>query len=380
MGSVGRASRKTAKPATTPARKNTSRSASPARRAAPPRITDLAAELGYSASTISRALNGDPIVGPELTARIREHAAKRGYVANRLAQSLTGAGRRFVGFLVPDVENRPYSIAASAVANSLAAAQHQLIVAISGDDPEQEHEALRSLVGAQVAAVIVAPTARMTKESKQLLATCPVVQFNRTLRLGTASVLCHDRAGLAAATRHLLDLGHRSVAYLGTSDRLSNGRDRLRGVTDALGAEVPAARRRLLPPTEDDGYAGTRDLLEGSAPPTALVVGSSSLSIGAARAVHDLGISIPSELSLVVYGDPTWGELYEPRLTTVAVPYRAMGQQVADTVMAMLSDDQQAGRPPRHRLAAELVVRESTAPPARRSDQRRKSTRCASRT
>ncbi|MQA04392.1 MAG: LacI family DNA-binding transcriptional regulator [Streptosporangiales bacterium] len=420
MGSSGRASRKTAKPTATPARKTaaparkntksaaaparktasgttkstaaparkatsgttkaTSRATSPARRTTPPRITDLAAELGYSASTISRALNGDPIVGPELTARIRAHAAKRGYVANRLAQSLTGAGRRFVGFLVPDVENRPYSIAASAVANSLAAAQHQLIVAISGDDPKLEQEALRSLVGAQVAAVIVAPTARMTKESKQLLATCPAVQFNRTLRLGTASVLCHDRTGLAAATRHLLTLGHRDIAYLGTSTRLSNGRDRLRGVTDTLGTELPAARQRLLPPTEDDGYAGTRELLESRTPPTALVVGSSSLSIGAARAVHELGVSIPTELSLVVYGDPSWGELYEPRLTTVSVPYRAMGQQVADTVMAMLNGGQQASRPPRHRLAAELIVRESTAQPARRSDQRRKSTTCASRT
>lgn len=347
MGSAsGRGSRKTAGPT------------------ASPRITDLAAELGYSASTISRALNGDPIVGPELTAKIRAHATKRGYVANRLAQSLTGGGRRFVGFLVPDVENRPYSMAASALAQCLAGTQHQLIVAISGDDPQLEQDALRSLVGAQVAAIIVAPTSEMTKESKQLLGNCPVVvQFNRTLRIGAAAVLCHDRAGLAEAAAHLRELGHRDIAYLGSSSHLSNGRDRLRGVSDTLGPTLSPARQLLLPPTEENGYAGTRELLTTTPAPTALIVGSSNLSVGAARAVHDLGITMPTELSLVVYGDPAWGELYEPRLTTVAVPYKAMGQQVADTVTAMLSGEQSTGRPPRHRLATELIVRDSTAAP-----------------
>lgn len=347
----------------------------------PPRIVDLANELGYSASTISRAINGDPVVGPELTARIRAHAASRGYVANRLAQSLTGSSRRFVGFLVPDVENRPYSIAANAVAQGLAGTEHQLILAISGDDPRTEYEALRSLVGAQVAALIVSLTPTPTEEVRQLLDTCPVVQFNRSQRNGTATVLCRDRPGLAAATEHLLELGHRDIAYLGTSTQVSNGRDRLRGVREALAeadVELPPTRRLLLPPTKHDGYVGAHQLLDTAPRPTALVVGSSNLSVGAARAVHDMGIEMPGELSLVVYGDPSWGDLYEPRLTTVAVPYQEMGQRVAKTVVSLLAPGATRSRPPRHRLAAELVVRESTAAPAAR-EQRRKAAPCASR-
>lgn len=337
-------------------------------------------ELGYSPATISRALNGHPTVDREVARRVREHAAKRGYVANRLAQSLVGRNPRFIGFLVPDMENRPYSIAANALARCLADSEHQLIVAISGDDPDTEYTALRSLVGAQVAALILSPTPGMTQESRQLLGGFPVVQFNRFLRLATATVACHDKNGFADATRHLLELGHRDIAYLGTSSEVNNGRDRVQGVRETLvaaGLGLPKHRVRLRPPTGVDGYEAARELLSADPLPTALVVGSSNLSVGAARAVHDLGIRVPDQMSVVVYGDPTWGELYEPRLTTVAVPYRAMGERVAQVVTSLLDGTSSTSRPPRHRLPTELLVRESTAPPNHRQER---VTACASRT
>lgn len=350
------------------------------RPSAPPRITDLAAELGYSAATISRALNGHPTVDPGVARRVREHAARRGYVANRLAQSLVGRSPRFIGFLVPDMENRPYSIAANVVARYLGDSEHQLIVAISGDDPATEYTALHSLVGAQVAALILSPTPGMTQESRQLLRGCPVVQFNRFLRLGTATVACHDKRGFADATRHLLELGHRDIAYLGTSSDVNNGRDRVQGVRETLveaGLGLPKHRVRLRPPTGEDGYEAARELLTAETLPTALVVGSSNLSVGAARAVHDLGIQVPRQLSVIVYGDPTWGELYEPRLTTVAAPYEAMAEQVARAVTSLLDGTASTSRPPRHRLPTELLVRESTAPPL---ENHERVTACASRT
>lgn len=337
-------------------------------------------ELGYSPATISRALNGHPTVDGAVARRVREHAARRGYVANRLAQSLVGRSPRFIGFLVPDMENRPYSIAANALARCLADSEHQLIVAISGDDPATEHTALRSLVGARVAALILSPTPGMTSESRQLLGGVPVVQFNRFLRLGTATVTCHDRSGFADATRHLLELGHRDIAYLGTTSEMSNGRDRIHGVRETLtaaGLNLPGHRVRLRPPTGEDGYRATRELLGTDPLPTALVVGSSNLSVGAARAVHDLGIRIPDQMSVIVYGDPTWGDLYEPKLTTVAVPYQAMGERVAQVVTSLLDGTATTRRPPRHRLPTELVVRQSTASP---SDHDERVSACASRT
>lgn len=329
------------------------------------RIVDLAQELGLSIATVSRVLNDSPAVRPEVAERVRAYAATRGYVANRLARSLRSRTRGFVGFLVPAIENLAYSIAADACAQNVSRSGHQMILAISGDDPELEFRALLSLAEAQVGAVVVAPSPSMSAESRRLLANMTVLEFNRTAGLSDNMVLCDERSAFVEATRHLLDLGHESIAYIGTTDAVSNGRERLEGVQEELkrhGKRLLKGDTRLLPPTEGDGYQAARELLTVSDRPTALLVGSSSLSMGVARAVRELGISVPAEMSLIVYGDSQWGQLYSPGLTTVTAPYREMGHSVANIVAGILSQD---GRAPAQivRMPAELVVRESTAPP-----------------
>lgn len=329
------------------------------------RIVDLATELDLSVATVSRALNNVPVVRPEVARRVRDHAARRGYVTNRLASSLRSRTRTFVGFLVPDVENLAYSIAADACAQYVARAGYQLILAISGDDAESEYDALRGLAEAQVAGLIVAPTSGMKPSSRALLRDRSVVEFNRLTGLSEHSVVCDDQAAFEQATRHLLDLGHSSLAYIGTTDAVSNGRERIAGVRTELrraGKRLQKQRTRLLPPTEKDGYHAARELLTGSSRPSALVVGSSNLSMGVARAVRELGIRVPDEMSLIVYGDSRWGALYEPGLTTITAPYREMARTVADIVTGLVARDSGAASGT-VRLPADLLVRESTAPP-----------------
>lgn len=330
------------------------------------RIVDLANELNLSVATVSRALNNIPAVRPEVAERVREHAARRGYVANSLARSLRSRTRTFVGFLVPDVENLAYSIAADACAKYVARSGYQLILAISGDDPDSELEALRSLAEAQVAGLIIAPTPETRAASRDLLAGRSVVEFNRVSGISGHSVVCDDFAAFRDATGHLLDLGHTSVAYIGTTETVSNGKERMAGVRDALkdaGRRLQRSRVRLLPPTEKDGYDAAMQLLGGPRRPTALLVGSSNLSMGVARAVRERGIRVPDEMSLVVYGDSRWGELFEPGLTTIRAPYREMARSVADIVTGLLADENQQDRSGAVRLPAELVVRQSTGRP-----------------
>lgn len=332
----------------------------------PVRIVDLALELGLSVATVSRALNNSDAVRPELAERVRGHAESRGYVANRLARSLRSRTRHFIGFLVPDIENLAYSIAADACARYLAHSGYQLILAITGDDPELEYAALRSLVEAQVAGLIVAPTSELAPRTRTLLRDSTVVEFNRTAGLSEFTVLCDDRTAFAEAARHVVDLGHESIGYIGTTDALSNGFERLAGVRRELaaaGISLDSQWTRLLPPTEKDGYEAAHALLSGASRPTALLVGSSNLSMGTARAVRELGIAVPDEMSLVVYGDSRWGELYEPGLTTVTAPYQAMARRVTDIVSRMVTGRGGGAPTGPTRLGAELVVRGSTGRP-----------------
>lgn len=328
------------------------------------RVADLAAELNVSTATVSRALNGSAAVRPQIARRVRDHARVRGYVPNHLARSLAAQSRTFVGFLVPDVQNLAYSIAAGTCARLLGAAGYQLILAITGDDPQREYEAVTGLAGAQAAGIIAAPSAEIADEGRAALAHLSVVEFNRTADVADNGVFCDDRAAFTEAAGHLLGLGHTEIAYLGTTDAVSNGRWRLEGVQLAhtrAGVPLDPRRVRLVVPTEDAGYAVTRDLLAGTRP-TALLVGSSNLSVGAARAVREAGLDVPREVSLVVYGDPRWSDLCHPRLTTIAAPYREMAEVVADLMLQLLASPQ-APRPGRHLLPAQLIVRSSTAPP-----------------
>jgi LacI family transcriptional regulator len=341
----------------------------PADASGPVRIVDIAAELGLSVATVSRALNGVATVKPEVAEKVREHARRRGYVRNRLAKSLRSRTRTFIGFLVPDVENLAYAIAADACAKYVSRLGYQMILAISGDDPQSECAALRSLAEAQVAGLIVAPTAGITPASRALLRGRSVVEFNRLSGLSQHSVVCDDRAAFADAARHLLQLGHRSFGYIGTTDAVSNGEERLDGFRTQLqahGHRLPHSRTRLLPPTEKDGYRAAWELLSGTRLPTALVVGSSSLSMGVARAVRELGVKVPQQMSLVVYGDSRWGALYEPALTTITAPYQLMARTVADLVADLVSAEGERRDCP-VRLPAELLVRQSTGPPPGRN-------------
>lgn len=330
----------------------------------PVRIVDLAAELGVSVATVSRALSHNPAVRPEVAQRVRHLAAERGYVANRLARSLRSQARSFVGFLVPDWENLAYSIAATACAEHVARTGNQLILAISGDDPEREFHAVRSLAEAQVGGLIVAPSPSVSPQCRRLLRTMNVVEFNRSAGLSTEMVLCDERAAFAQATRHLIELGHRSIGYIGSTDRLSNGRERLDGVRTELARNGLALRDEhtaLLPATAPAAARVAHEVLTSPDRPTALVVGGSNLSVGVAHTVRQLGLILPGDLSLVVYGDSGWGDLFTPTLTTIKAPYVEMAHVVADAVSTLMTSD---GAPRGEvRLAAELLVRGSTGAP-----------------
>ena len=341
------------------------------------RIVDLAAELNLSVATVSRALSNSPAVRPEVARRVRDLAVERGYVANRLARSLRSRSRTFVGFLVPDVQNLAYSIAAAACAEHVAKSGNQLILAISGDDTERELQAVRSLAEAQVGGVIVAPSREMSDESRRLLDGMKVVEFNRTVGLSDDMVLCDEQSAFAGATRHLLGLGHTRIGYIGSTDALSNGRERVAGVRQEMrrhGRRLLKRHTRLLPPTQQHGLEAARDLLSADDAPTALVVGGSNLSLGVSHAIRQLGISMPHELSLIVYGDSDWGELYSPTLTTIKAPYREMALAVADIVTGLVAPDG-ARLGGQLRLPAELVVRDSTAAPRPGPTARTKSRR-----
>jgi LacI family transcriptional regulator len=344
-------------------------------RRSPVGVVDLARELGVSTATVSRALNGSPLVRAELADRVREYAESRGYVANRLARALSAnTSRAFVGFVIPYVDTPAYSAVAAECARLLSAngteggsgaGGTQMILTVTQNDPEREHRQLRELLASRVAGLIVSPSTHIMEDSRRLLGTVPVVQLHRACGIDAPGVFSDDEQAMAEAVLHLAALGHRRIAYLGTPVELSNGSARLRGVTRGAGLaglDVEALPVRLVEPIPENGRRAAEELLAER--PTALLVGGGSLSVGAARAVRASGLRLPDELSLVVYGDPDWFALSDPPLTTVSVSYGSLAKEAARLLLGRLEGHRrEPADTGTHLIPPRLLPAGSTGPP-----------------
>ncbi|GAA0935467.1 LacI family DNA-binding transcriptional regulator [Pseudonocardia zijingensis] len=339
-------------------------------------MVELAQELGVSTATVSRALNGSPSVRPELAQRIRDHAEARGYVANRLARALSAnVSRAFVGCVIPYVDTPAYSAVVAECARLLSADGTQMILTITENDPERELQQLKELVASRVAGMIIAPSTHILDASKQLLSALPVVEFHRACGIDAPGVFSADEHAMAEAVLHLAALGHTRIGYLGTTEKLSNGPVRLRGLrrgVELAGLDLDGLPMRLLEPTKSNGQRGAAELLDLDRPPTALIVGGGALSIGAAQEVRERRIQVPSELSLVVYGDPSWFALSDPPLSRITVSYEDLARRAARLLISRLEGRQStragdgAGADDVQLVPAELHIGGSTAPLAAR--------------
>ena len=331
-------------------------------------IKDIAERLQMNHSTVSRALNDRSHISADTRRRVREMADELGYVANLSARMIRGDAGLSIGLLIPDVQNDFYSRISKELADRCRRVGLRLLLAISEDDPFTEQNEIRALLEARVNGVIATLTSQPQPASLAMLKEVPAVQLVRHAKQFKKAAVCmEDEAGCQAATEHLLALGHRRVAYIGTTEAISSGQERARGFLKAhkLRKTIPMQGGvELVPPRQAYGYDGVARLLGLKQRPTALVIGSSELTIGALSALRKAGLQIPSDISVVGYGDPIWFELLSPALTAVKLPVAALAHTAAQQLFAQI-EDRKSGKLSKNtmtRIMPELIVRESTAP------------------
>ena len=305
-------------------------------------IKTLAVYLNMSHATVSRALNDKSVISDATKEKVREAAKKFGYVANSGARLVRGMRGRLVGLIIPDVQNDFYSMVAKILAQSCANEGLELILAVSDDDSALEARHIRSMLEARVAGIIITPTIGLKLQEADFLARVPCVQIVRRHELIRAShVRIDDSQGINLATKHLLDLGHRRIGFIGGSRQLSTSVDRLSGYQEALAEYKIKIKKKFIllgPPRPEFGCTAMKTLQSLEQKPTAFVVGSSQLTLGALQALNQLKISIPDHVSLVGYGNPLWFELALPPITTVDLPVEALAKGAAADMFNQLKE------------------------------------------
>lgn len=325
-------------------------------------ILDVAAEAGVSKSTVSRILDERlPRSDSETARRVRQVAARLGYVRDVSAASLRRGQTNTIGVIVPRLTDTVMAMLYEALARACARSGRFAIVATTDDEPRADRAAAQTLLQRGVDGLVLS-TARDGDDFTQELEDrgVPYVLALRSDGRSLASV-GDDRLGGYLATRHLIDLGHRRIGIIAGPGYASSSRGRLEGYRQALAeAGIGADAGLVIESTFgiDSGTEAAERLMRLPVPPTALFAVNDNTAIGALSALARLGLSVPGDISLVGYNDiPIVGRLPTP-LTSVRVPFDQIAADALDLLTRSPSSEGD-----RIRVSAPtLIPRRSTAP------------------
>lgn len=302
----------------------------------------VAAEARVSRATAARALNGYGYVGAETKARVRTVAERLGYRANRVAQALRSGQLPIIGFIPGDIQNPFFARIAHDIDVALRRRNYNVLIASSEESSSQERKVLAGLLALNPQGLILAPAS--TKDTRHIADLVrdgmSIVLIDRLVRnVACDSVTVDNEAGAWDAVQHLVDMGHRRIAFLGDKTPIFTTEERLSGYRKALSAQGISSERGLVVTarsTVQDAIEATMRLFRRSIRPTALLTVDSIMTQGAMLGLRSLGLAIPQDVSLIGFDDFDLATFTEPPITVVAQPTAEIGRLAAQLLLERL--------------------------------------------
>jgi LacI family transcriptional regulator len=332
------------------------------------RLKDIAQAAGVSVMTVSKALRDKADLSPATKSRIRALAEHMGYVPDFSASGLRNRSQRLFGLVIAATTDPIYARVMLALEEAAHEMGYDLILAHTYGKTDREEAVIRRLIARRVDGLFVSPVYRMEAKAPiyEELRRCRIP----TVLLGHAApfcedfprVECDDKAASEAATRHLIELGHRRIAFLAGPSTAPWAKERLEGYRNALReADLPADSRLVFSAgsTISEGTAAALQYLQEQPGATAIQAVSDLVAIGAANALLNQGMRIPQELSVMGFGNILTSEYFRVPLSTVRQPKLRLGRLAMDCMTRMLRQETVASK----RMPAELILRASTGRP-----------------
>jgi DNA-binding LacI/PurR family transcriptional regulator len=328
-----------------------------------PAMVDVARLAGVSHQTVSRVLNNHPNVRVETARRVRAAIAELGYRPNRAARALVTGRSQLLGVVA--LNTTLYGPASLLTAFERAAGNAGFAVSV-GSVGSLDRQSISAVIerhlDQRVAGIVaIAPVASAAEAMDGLTAEVPLVTIDGDPQRPTAGVTVDQAAGARAATQHLLDAGHRTVWHVSGPADWFDSAGRVTGWEATLrdaGAEVPPVL-----PADWSAASGYRvgQTLARIPEVTAVFAANDHLALGILRALHERGLRVPDDISVVGFDDVPEAGYFIPPLTTVRPDFHA----VAERALTLLLLQIEAGTPSAelHTLAPALVLRSSVARP-----------------
>jgi LacI family transcriptional regulator len=321
-------------------------------------IKEVAKDAGVSVGTVSRVLAKTAEVKQPLRERVNRSIIKLKYKPNLAARALRANHVNVIGLMVPDITNPFFAQVANLLESEASKRGYALILASSHGDVNHEVQQLSALLDHSPKGIILIPTSDAIK-----------INFPKNVRISIMdrplpemnAITLDQRNSSALAADHLVELGHRKIAYIAGPHDIQTSIEREAGFFNRI-AELQSQNDhielKIFRGQFDyaSGEAITRKILSLERPerPTAIAAASDQQAIGAIRAATDMGVSVPGEVSVIGFDDIVLADLLVPRLTTIRQPVYNMVLEALDQILGI--DESMCNR----RYMGELIVRHST--------------------
>lgn len=330
-------------------------------------IHDIAAVLGITASTVSRALNGHPKISVQTKKRVEKAAAEMNYMPNKLAANLRRGRGNVIGVIVPRINRHFFSHAIAGMESVTNPAGYNLMICQSNEEYVIEKKSIQTLINNRVDGIIMSVSANTSDSSHiQLILDegIHLVQFDRVSKgLSVNKVVNDNVAGAYDVTKHLIGRGYKRIIHFAGPLQLNVYQDRYQGYLKAMaefGLQVTDDMIFENVLTRDKGASLIESLIVDRNLPDAVFSASDFSALGAMLAIKKNGIRVPDDIAIAGFANEPFTELTEPGLTSLEQFSEMMGQHAATMLIEDIKQEDQNREPVEVKIAPELIVRGSS--------------------
>ncbi|HHV09473.1 MAG TPA: LacI family transcriptional regulator [Clostridiales bacterium] len=333
-------------------------------------IKDVAKECKLALSTISKYMNGGNVKAGNKE-KIEAAIQKLGYQPNNLAKGLKNSRTYTIGLSVDSLKNQYIGKLVEKIEQLLKAEGYTLYISCHKDTPEGVSRSLQFLEDKQVDGIILVPVGQQADFPKSIYEKkLPLVTMDRSFNAGSFDCITSNSAtGMYLGTEYLIQQGHKKIAILsgtkkGCASYLS-GKERLNGYLRAMeDYQLDCPSHYILEGdySFESGYKHMEQLWSSPTPPTAIIISNYNMCLGAITAIHNLGISIPKDLSIVTFDDLEFSLISSPRLTAIRQPADDIARETVNLILQRINGGY-SDFPKNIKLPTQFIIRESVEKP-----------------
>ena len=314
-------------------------------------------------STVSRALNGSYGVKKKTRDHVLTVARSLNYRPNRIARGLVTGMSRSIGVLISDIRNPFFAEVARGAEDTAYESSFDVILCNSDLNPNKQMRYVRSLLDKHVEGILMNSVANLSREAREELASfgIPIVLLNKPFGQHPFSTISADNyEGGFLAGNYLVALGHQVIAHLTGPRNHGNLADRCKGFLKAVDSSGNGRTAIVVhgEHTQNGGYEMAKQLLSQHRDVTAIFAGNDATAFGALRAILEMGLTVPDQISLMGFDNVELSSLIHPPLTTIHQPKYEMGQAAVE-ILLKHSKSPRTCVPEQRVLGVNLVERKS---------------------